>query len=143
MADNFKDTAYRMYESSGILFKDKQWFNANYLAGYILECYCKLVLTCELSCGGSLTRASVRGYSHNINELRNEVDLILLTGGTASQYCINICTECNELYLNWNPKFRYEDDTYIFNDSLLAKSINDEINRIIYIVLQMEVDGVI
>ena len=44
MDDNYRDAVYRMYESSDVLFEKQQWFNANYLAGYVLECYCKLIL---------------------------------------------------------------------------------------------------
>ncbi len=29
MSDNYHDTVYRMYESSDILYKQKQWFNSN------------------------------------------------------------------------------------------------------------------
>lgn len=32
MPDNYQDTAYRMYDSSHLLFQKKQWFNANYLS---------------------------------------------------------------------------------------------------------------
>ncbi len=39
MDDNYRNAVYRMYESSDVLFEKQQWFNANYLAGYVLECY--------------------------------------------------------------------------------------------------------
>jgi hypothetical protein len=143
VADNYKDTAYRMYESSEILYKNKQWFNSNYLAGYVLECYCKLILSYTLSCGGVLSRTTIRGYSHDIDSMRNDIDLILLSGGNASQYCIDICVKCSKIISNWNPNCRYENATHILNDSVLANDINLEIENLINLILKMEVDGVI
>lgn len=143
MADNYKDTAYRMFESSEILYGKSQWFNANYLAGYVLECYCKLVLSYTLNCGETLSRGTIRGYSHDINSMRNEIDLILLNGGTASQYCIDICNACNKIMANWNPNYRYEASSHALNNDILANDIKLETESLIELILTMEVDGVI
>lgn len=45
--DNYLDTLYRMYKSSNILFKEKDFHNASYLAGYVLECYLKSLIKKE------------------------------------------------------------------------------------------------
>jgi hypothetical protein len=143
VADNYKDTAYRMFESSEILYRNGQWFNANYLAGYVLECYCKLVLLYTLNCGETLSRGSVRGYSHDIESMRDEIDLILLNGGNASQYCIDICNVCNGIIANWKPNYRYEASSHALNNNTLANDIKLEIASLIDLILTMEVDGVI
>lgn len=143
MADNYKDTAYRMYESSIVLYNNNLWFNSNYLAGYVLECYCKLILSYTLEQGESLSQDNIRRYSHNIASMRDEIDLILQGEGVASQYCMDLSSECNNIIMNWNPNLRYESTTHILNDSTLANEINKEIEKLMGIILKMEVDGVI
>lgn len=143
MADNYKDTAYRMYESSKMLYANRQWFNANYLAGYVLECYCKLILSYTLSCGEQLSRDSIKKYSHNLDTMRSEIDLIALNGGNASQYCIEIHNTCNKIIKNWNPYYRYESSSHALNNSGLANDIKLEMETLMNLILTMEVDGVI
>lgn len=143
MADNFKDTAYRMHESSGILYEKQQWFNANYLGGYVLECYCKLILSVTLACGEQLSRVSVQNYRHDINSMKTDIDLILLNGGSAVKYCIDLNTTCGNIISSWNPNYRYESSTYCLNSNNLAEKINEEMNRLMDTILEMDVDGVI
>jgi hypothetical protein len=63
MADNFLDTAERMHDSSKELHKLNHNHNACYLAGYVGECYLKLIVdqTTSLS--------SPRRYGHDINRM--------------------------------------------------------------------------
>lgn len=82
MADNYYDTVYRMYEASDLLFNNEQWFNANYLAGYVAECYCKLVLQISRQEGycfhGGKNRE--RDFGHNVEEMHDEIALLALNG---------------------------------------------------------------
>lgn len=133
-----------MYESSDELYKRQQWFNANYLAGYVLECYCKLVLIMSRQQGYvfSNNRQSVRNFGHEISSLQDEVQLISMVGCGVSGYCINIQDLCSNLLCNWNPNKRYEADSHVLNSKTLADKIHIEIETLMNTIIQMEIDGV-
>ena len=42
--DHFYDTAKRMYKSTKTLHNNGEYHNACYLAGYIIECYAKIIV---------------------------------------------------------------------------------------------------
>ena len=42
--DNFYDTAKRMHKSSETLHNNNEFHNACYLAGYVVECYAKIIV---------------------------------------------------------------------------------------------------
>ena len=143
LADNYKDTIYRMHESSCILYDKEQWFNANYLAGYVLECYCKLVLNFAMELGIQLTRGSTKSYSHDVYAMRNEIDLLMQSGATITKYCIDLNQKCSHIISNWHPNYRYEADSHALGRIDLSEQINKEIKILIDIILKMDVDGVI
>lgn len=145
MPDNYHDTAYRMYDSSRLLYEKAQWFNANYLSGYILECYCKLVLILYSQDGRpfSGSHSTIRSFGHQLSDLKNEIDLISLTGCAASGYCLDILITCPNIYRNWNPNRRYEPDSSILNTESLAEKIHAETDALIDMIMQMEIDGVL
>lgn len=143
MSDNFKDTAYRMHESSGILFDKEQWFNANYLAGYVCECYCKLVLGMALNSGESLSKNNVQQYRHNVGLMRDDIDYIMLNGTSVMKYCLDLNNTCGNIINEWNPFDRYGSNSHKLNDKELAEKINKEINVLAEKILEMDVDGVI
>lgn len=144
MADNYHDTVYRMYESSDILYRKQQWFNANYLAGYVLECYCKLILLTASQHGYTFSnnRQEVMQFRHNVNDLKDEVELISLEGGLSSSYCLDVRTACMNLLNNWNPNKGYEADNSILNSEALAISIHTEVEALMDLIIKMEIDGV-
>lgn len=145
MPDNYQDTAYRMYDSSHLLFQKKQWFNANYLSGYILECYCKLVLTLYSQHGYSFSRghSTLRSFGHKLSDLKNEIDLISLSGCAASSYCLDILSTCPNTLNEWDPKRRYEPDCSTLNTKTLAEKIHMETESLIDMIMKMDIDGVI
>lgn len=145
MRDNYHDTVYRMYESSDILYKNQQWFNANYLAGYVLECYCKLILLMASQQGYSYSghRHNVKEFKHNVNELKEEVELINLRGGLSAGYCLDVQSVCTNLLNSWNPNKRYEADSGILNNEALALRIHNEVEAIMDLIIKMEIDGVL
>ena len=121
MSDNYHDTVYRMYESSDVLYKAQNWFNANYLAGYVLECYCKLILLISSNQGHDFSnnKHNVRVFGHDVNELKDEIDLISLEGCAISSYCLDVRSMCPEILDNWNPNKRYESNESILNTETL------------------------
>lgn len=145
MPDNYHDTAYRMYESSDILYKKRQWFNANYLAGYVAECYCKLILLISVGQGHifSNNRHNVRTFGHEVNDLKDEVDLISLEGCAVSSYCLDVQNVCPNILNNWNPNKRYEADNSMLNTDILAADIHTEVEELMDMIIKMEIDGVL
>ena len=145
MSDNYHDTVYRMYESSDILYKQKQWFNSNYLAGYVLECYCKLILLISVEQGHAFSGGhnSIKAFGHGLVELKDEIGLISLEGCAVSSYCIDVQSCCLNLINNWNPNKRYGADSSILNKDNLALDIHAEIEELMDMVIKMEVDGVL
>ncbi len=145
MADNYHDAVYRMYESSDILYKKQQWFNANYLAGYILECYSKLILSLSAGQGHVFSHnyQHVRDFGHSLIDLKNELVLISFGGCAVSGYCLDIQNDCGNILANWNPNRRYEADSSILNTEELAADIRREAEKLMDMVITMEIDGVL
>ncbi len=141
--DNYHDTVYRMYESSDILYKNQQWFNANYLAGYVLECYCKLMLLLASRQGYAFSnhRRDVRQFKHDVNELKEEIGLISREGGLSAGYCLDLQSACANLLEHWNPAKRYEPDSSKWNEEALAIRIHQEIEALMDMIIKMEIDG--
>ena len=140
--DNYKDTAYRMYEDAEILLKNKKWINCCYLSGYVLECYCKLVLDNALT-NGIIDRRSVREYSHNVSNMESDISMILLSHYQLSRYCLDLNTKCQNILSGWNPNKRYKDNGYLWDDDAIANKYKEESDFLIEQILQMELDGVI
>lgn len=145
MNDDYRDTAYRMYESSDILFQRQQWFNANYLAGYIAECYCKLVLMASAEQGHSFSheRRNIRDFGHKIVDLNDETALVSFEGCAVSAYCLDMRSICPNILDHWNPNRRYEGDESVLNTDRMAADIHTERERLMDMIMKMEIDGVI
>lgn len=144
MADNYKDTAYRMYDSAQVLYKDEMWFNTCYLAGYVAECYCKEILLLAAYNGYAFQNAdNVKKFSHKLDKLQDEVEIIAGMGGATSLYCHDIQSECPTIYANWNPLERYQSDSYIFNHKETADKMIEEMEMLMEYIIQMEIDGVL
>ena len=141
--DNFKDTAYRMYEDTLVLHENKKWFNACYLAGYVLECYSKLIIDNAMTLGINTQKKSVRGYSHNTILMNSEIKNINLLCGSLSQYCIDLNIDCNTIINNWNPLDRYNENNVTWNQEAIADKFKEEIDILIEQIMKMELDGVI
>ncbi len=141
--DNYHDTVYRMYESVDILYKKRQWFNANYLSGYILECYCKLILLISANEGHifSNNRQNVMDFGHKVSDLKTELNLITFEGCAVSSYCLDVQSVCTNILNHWNPNKRYEADSSIWNTETLASDIHAEIELLMDMVIKMEIDG--
>lgn len=145
MDDNYRDAVYRMYESSDVLFEKQQWFNVNYLAGYVLECYCKLILLMAVGQGYAFSggQQKVRKFGHAVSELRDEVDFIRLGSCAVAGYCIDVQEVCPNILGEWNPNKRYGADSSVLNTEALAVKIHTEMEALMDMVIKMEVDGVL
>lgn len=144
MTDYYKDTVYRMSDSAAVLHKNKMWFNTCYLAGYVAECYCKEILLLAEQEGYHFHNASsVRNFSHKLDKLQDEVNLIAMVAGAASAYCIDVQTECPTIYANWDPNKRYQSNSYMFNQEAIADKVMEEMRKLMKCIVQMEIDGVL
>lgn len=108
MPDNYRITAERMSDSSIRLHSNGQYHNACYLAGYVGECYLKLLVNLALTRPGG-----ARAYNHSLTAMNT--DLVPLMSGTASYaaYIMDMRIDCPKM-LSWNPNLRY-DDSSIWN----------------------------
>lgn len=141
--DNFKDTAYRMYEDVEVLQKNSRWFNCCYLSGYVVECYCKLVLDNAITNGIAIRKSSVRAYSHNVNDMEIDLRNISISNNILSQYCLDLNIVCNNILNNWNPLNRYNNSTSDWNKEENAEKYKNEIESVLEQIISMELDGVI
>ena len=93
--------------------------------------------------GTHLTRGSVRGYSHDVHAMRDEIDLLMQSGTTVTKYYIDLNLKCSHIIANWHPEKRYEADSHPLGSADLSNEINKEIKILIDIILKMDIDGVI
>jgi hypothetical protein len=70
MPDSFFDTAERMYDSSKALHKEAHFHNASYMAGYVLECYGKILLSLDPA-------QNPRSYSHRVININTYLQYLL------------------------------------------------------------------
>ncbi len=140
--DYYQDTAIRMCDSSTILYKNKQWLNACYLAGYVVECYGKrMVELAEES--EAFEGQAARSFSHQIVDLNEYVKNIAVMGSPLSAYCQDLGVMCPVLLSGWNPfTIRYASDSHEWNTEEIAEKIHKEIEMLAETIIQMQVDGV-
>ncbi len=141
--DNFKDTAYRVYQDVEILHKNSRWFNCCYLAGYIAECYCKLILNNAITSGFPVSQKEVRKYSHKIEAMHLDLEKIYATSHILSKYCLDLRVSCSSILNEWDPKLRYEDNQAAWNQQDAADKYKQEVECLIEQIKIMQLDGVI
>lgn len=132
--DNFYDTAKRMQKSSETLHNNGEYHNACYLAGYVVECYAKIVVGLF-----SATRTP-RSFGHNIVNLNNELQYLLGSNSSLSAYIVNGSTDFSQIISSWNPHNRYTTQITEWN---LNNSIDyqTEIQLAMQKLTQMQLDG--
>lgn len=140
--DNYKDTAYRMYEDAEVLLKNNKWFNCCYLSGYVLECYCKLVLNNAIS-NGIISARSIRQYSHRVSDMETDLSMVSLSASQLSKYCLDLNSMCDGLLSEWNPNNRYNSNMSDWDSKSKADKYKEECDILIEQILEMELDGVI
>ncbi len=135
MADDFKITASRMFKSSEILHNQNAYHNSCYLAGYVVECYTKLIVI-------KFGRNNPRAFSHNINSLNTELQSILSGDSTLSQYIIDGAIDFNTIRTRWNPEIRYT-DLVSFSNNAMSQLFQNEMTLAMQKITKLEVDGII
>jgi hypothetical protein len=137
--DDYYIAAERMWKDTNILKNNHRWFNTCYLSGYILECYGKLLIQ-------NYTSKKPIDYKHNLKELNKTIqtEIALLEG--ASKYVLDFKTNCNTIYEGhekWSPKKRYSAQKGVWDSEATADKFVNEAEKIMNLVVQMKIDGVI
>jgi len=136
--DNFYDAAKRMHNSSQILHNNNEFHNACYLAGYVVECYAKIIV--GLSYG--LTQEELKEFSHDLKKLNKELQYIF-SHSQYSAYIVDMKADFANLLsggLKWNPIRRYIVSSDSWNQSN-SDNFQNEIQVAMQKLTQMELDG--
>jgi len=133
--DNFYDTAKRMYKSSETLHNNSEYHNSCYLAGYVVECYAKIVV-------GVFSTGTPRSFGHNIGRLDIELQNILAGNSSLSAYILSGPADFNSVLSNWNPgSLRYTDSSRTLSNQSMSNNFQTEIQSAMRKLAQMEIDG--
>jgi HEPN domain-containing protein len=135
MADNFLKTAERMYESSGRLHNDGHHHNACYLAGYVAECYLKILVENTLS-------VPARAYSHKISDLHYALSSSTTIPNNFRTYLLDMPTDCPNIHSSWNPAKRY-DDASGWDNPTLSLDFQVEREKCFLKIVQLRTSGII
>jgi hypothetical protein len=138
MPDNFFMTAERMHDSSKNLHSATHYHNACYLAGYVMECYGKILVQ----------KAVIRNpkmYSHNVVNINTDLIAYLASSSASTafwrKYIIDISLECPAMLRGWNPNHRYE-DAILWNDHA-SENYQKEQEKCFEKIIEMHLDGLI
>ncbi|MBN2091615.1 hypothetical protein JW964_18520 [candidate division KSB1 bacterium] len=141
--DNFYHTAQRTFKSSQTLHANAEYHNACYMAGYVVECYAKILLglVYGTACG------ELKDYAHDMKRLNKEIQYLLSdsTIGTSlnSAYILPLARYFSVIShgnKKWNPIKRYVHNSQEWNHN---DSINyqNEVQIAMRILAQMKIDG--
>ncbi|MBK7524410.1 MAG: hypothetical protein IPI53_09680 [Saprospiraceae bacterium] len=103
MPDNFIKTAERMRDSSMVLHSKEHFHNACYLAGYVCECYLKVIVQND----PNLRRP--RTFRHSITDMIYAITSATTIPAQFRPFILNLNVDCASLIANWNPNNRYDD----------------------------------
>ena len=67
-----------MYDDAIILYQNCSWLNSCYISGYIIECYCKLLINNVIASGCSTLYTIAFKYGHNISIINKGSDMELI-----------------------------------------------------------------
>lgn len=136
--DNYYDTAERMYKSSKTLHTNHEFHNSCYLAGYVVECYAKIII--GLTYG--FTYTDLKEFGHDIKKMRKEFQYIF-SHSSFSSYMLDIQTDFSTISqgsLRWNPMNRYCDT----NTEWIEKNSIDYQSELLFAmqkIAQLKLDG--
>lgn len=137
--DNFYDTAKRMHKSSEILHNAGDFHNACYLAGYVVECYGKILVGLSY---GFTHQEIAKEFAHDLKKLNKELQY-LFSNSSFSSYIVDMGTDFNTLLsgnYKWNPIKRYIIHTLCW-DQPNSDNFQSEIQLAIQKLTQMQLDG--
>jgi hypothetical protein len=143
MADNYRVTAKRTGASSAVLHNSKEFFNACYLGGYVIECCQKLLLE-------SVTNAGTWNY-HELDDLHRDYKAKVYAlkksrHPKASQLIkahaiVDIDKLFKTIFETWHPKYRY-DDAHGW-DETTSQKYQQEIIGALKIIARLQINGFI
>ncbi|MBN2617365.1 MAG: hypothetical protein JXR64_03525 [Spirochaetales bacterium] len=144
--ENYYKTSRRTALSSNILHSNGEFFNSCYLAGYVLECYTKLLLKKALN----LTDEDLKKeFSHDIKKLNKTITILKedpsAYGLLDTSYLIDLTSTCSRMISGtnrWDPNKRYDADETIWN-SLVSQEYQCSVSIIMAEINKMKLDGVI
>ncbi|NMR34348.1 HEPN domain-containing protein [Chryseobacterium aquaticum] len=131
--DNFYDTAKRMQKSSKILFNNNDYHNSCYLAGYIIECYLKILFF-------NVSNSSNPPFTHKLTNLHSSIMSYLSSGNSSlnSYYSNN---SFSNVFSDWDPfTKRYTEQNLEWSD-INAQDYQNEISVAMQTLAQMRIDG--
>ncbi len=134
--DNFYDTAIRMQKSSEILHNNGEFHNACYLAGYVVECYAKIIVE-------NYSQNTPISFKHNLNRLDTELSSILSGNSSLSQYILYCSIDFSMILSKWNPfNLRYADISNTLNSQDSGR-FQSEIQLAMQKLAKLKIDGII
>jgi HEPN domain-containing protein len=139
MPDSFFTTADRMHDSSRVLHGNHHYHNACYTAGYVVECYMKLMIELTPSLG------TPRSFSHRISDMNNELQYAISSSTTIaaySSYLLDLSTECSEILSKWNPIKRYADPS-AWDSAIVSEQFQQEMEKCYNKVIELHIAGLI
>lgn len=137
--DNYYDTSKRMYISSKTLHDNGDFHNSCYLAGYIIECYAKIII--GLSYGFNHSELA-SNFRHDLRKMDREFNYIF-SYSSLSPYMISMTTDFSTILIGsnkWNPMNRYIEQN---GEWIESNSINyqNEVNIAMAKIAQMHLNG--
>lgn len=143
MPDNFFVTAKRMNDSAQTLHEQHHHHIACYLAGYVAECYLKLLVEKEPTITTSI--AGRGGYGHNVRQMNIDLNHAISSGasiGGLGGYLIDLSIDCPNIYGGWHPLKRY-DDSAGWNNSITSDYFQNERKKCFEMIAKMYIDNFI
>jgi hypothetical protein len=135
MADDFYATAKRMHKSSKTLHNNSEYHNACYLAGYVVECYAKIVVQV-------FGTGNPRRFGHSINNLNTELRNLLAGNSSLSDYILDDPNDFSSILTQWNPvSMRYRSDANIISNQNISNDFQNEIQLAMAKLAKMRLDG--
>ena len=136
--DSYYDTALRMHKSSETLLANNEYHNSCYLAGYVIECYAKIII--GLSYG--ISSNDLKFFGHDINEMNKEFQYIF-NHSSYSNYMKDLKVDFGKItsgMTKWHPNKRYSDNSNLWS-SQKAIDYQIEVSNAVQVLSQMKIDG--
>lgn len=136
--DNYYNTANRMFKSSQTLHANQEFHNSCYLAGYVIECYAKIII--GISYG--FNTSDLKDFGHDLKKMNKEFQYII-SHSSISSYMLDMPTNFSKTLsgnTRWDPYKRYSDATNEWSQM----NSNDYQNEIVFAMqkmAQMRLDG--
>ena len=143
MPDNFFVTAERMNDSAQVLHEGHHHHTACYLAGYVAECYLKLLVAKEPAITTPITGRG--GYSHGVRRMNGDLHHAISNGIAISGlggYLIDLLLDCPNIYFDWDPSKRY-DDSAAWDNQTTSDNFQSERKKCFEMIAKMYIDNFI